>query len=873
MDPVRDQLQQALGETYRVDRELGGGGMSRVFLSTETALDRRVVLKILPPDLASGVSVDRFKREIALAARLQHAHIVPLLSAGEANGLPWFSMPYVEGESLRARLGRGELPVAEAVRTLRDVASALAYAHAKGIVHRDIKPENILLADGSAAVADFGVAKALEAAQTTPGSSLTSVGMALGTPAYMAPEQAVGDVHTDHRADLYALGVMAYEMLAGRHPFAGRSPQATMAAHMTETPAPVEQIRQSTPPLLAQLVTRCLAKNAADRPQTAQEIVHALDALVTPTGTNPLAAASGVVTSARDSATAAVSSRPRTGPLAAVAIAVLLIAAATTAWMSRAPAAPAAPAASALGRPLLAVRPFRSLSDDAQQAYFAAGMTEEIRGQLSQLSSLRILSRNGLDGYQDDAARAARELGVRHFVDGSVRVEGSRVRVSAELVDGSTQQTMWSQQYDRDLADILAVQGDVALQIARALQATLSPDELTRLERQPTQNADAYALYLESQQMQATDRAQNVAAQEMLRRALVMDPDFALARARLAYRLIFMGYYDSLSYVDRGMAEAQQAARTDPGLPSVHFALATGYTLKGMDAEARQAFLRALELDPNSTFAMNNFSVHDAQFGRAEEALYWARRGFALSGKQGNDYWHLGLPLLYLEADDELRALLLHGERRFPEEARVQFLLSVLDALHGRREDALARAAAVSERLSTNTEVKLHHADIAFLTDAPDLEARLEPLMLQSAENAYVVPESMRMRYAYALGKRGDVRAAGLAAQAERIALAKIDAGNQAPGLRVELAAAAVLRKDADEALTWVERAFDAGFLRYALLERDPILAPLREDPRFTDLLSRMRREGEAQRARAARRGLLDVTSLFDDERAAGTRR
>ncbi|MEQ1693750.1 MAG: protein kinase, partial [Gemmatimonas sp.] len=578
MDPVRDQLQQALGETYRVDRELGGGGMSRVFLSTETALDRRVVLKILPPDLASGVSVDRFKREITLAARLQHAHIVPLLSAGEANGLPWFSMPYVEGESLRVRLRRGELPMAEAVRTLRDVASALAYAHAKGVVHRDIKPENILLADGSATVADFGVAKAIEASQTNPGSSLTSVGMALGTPAYMSPEQAVGDARTDHRADIYALGVVAYEMLAGHHPFAGRSPQATMAAHMTETPAPVEQIRQSTPPALAQLVQRCLAKSAADRPQTAQEIVHALDALVTPTGTNPLAAPSGVVTSARDPATAAVPSRRRTGPLTAAAIAVLLIAAATTVWMSR---APAAPAASELDRPLLAVRPFRSLSDGAQQAYFAAGMTEEIRGQLSQLSSLRLLSRNGLDGYQDDAARAVRELGVRHFVDGSVRVEGNRVRVSAELVDGSTQQTMWSQQYDRDLADILAVQGDVALQIARALQATLSPEEQTRLKRRPTQNADAYALYLESQQMEATDRAKNVAAQEMLRRALVMDPDFALARARLAYRLIFMGFYDSLSYVDRGMAEARQAARTDPGLPSVYFALATGYTLKG----------------------------------------------------------------------------------------------------------------------------------------------------------------------------------------------------------------------------------------------------------------------------------------------------
>ena len=189
MDPLRDQLQQALGQTYHLDRELGGGGMSRVFLSTETALDRLVVLKVLPPELASGVSIERFKREISLAAKLQHAHIVPLLSTGDANGLPWFAMPFVDGQSLRTRLGAGELPISDVVHTLRDVASALAYAHGKGVVHRDIKPENILLAEGGAAVTDFGVAKALVDAGAEHGATLTSVGVALGTPAYMAPEQ------------------------------------------------------------------------------------------------------------------------------------------------------------------------------------------------------------------------------------------------------------------------------------------------------------------------------------------------------------------------------------------------------------------------------------------------------------------------------------------------------------------------------------------------------------------------------------------------------------------------------------------------------------------------------------------------------------
>ena len=290
--PLRDQLQAALSGSYVIERELGAGGMSRVFLALETALDRRVVVKVLPAEMAASVSIDRFKREIALAARLQHPHIVPLLSAGAIDGLPWFTMPFVEGESLRARLTRGgELPVAEGVRLLREVASALDYAHEKGVVHRDIKPDNILLSRGSAMVADFGVAKAVSASSNAEGSGMTSLGLALGTPAYMSPEQASADPGTDHRADLYAFGVLAYEILTGQPPFAGRTPQGLLAAHVTEPPEHIARRRTSIPTALGALVMRCLEKRAADRPQSALEIVHALDALSTPSGgTEPTAA-------------------------------------------------------------------------------------------------------------------------------------------------------------------------------------------------------------------------------------------------------------------------------------------------------------------------------------------------------------------------------------------------------------------------------------------------------------------------------------------------------------------------------------------------------------------------------------------------------
>ncbi len=262
--------------------------MARVFLAHETALGRRVVVKVLSPTLAAGVSADRFRREILLVAKLQHPHIVPVHAAGELGGLPYFTMPFVEGESLRARLTReGELPISEVLRLLRDVASALAYAHAQGVIHRDIKPDNVLLSVGSAIVADFGVAKALSEAVTDgEHSHLTSLGIALGTPAYMAPEQASADPAMDHRVDIYAFGVMAYEMLAGRPPFVGRSPQALFAAHVNEPPVPVQALRPSVPPSLAALVMRCLEKHAADRPTQADDLLHMLDAMTTPSGGN-----------------------------------------------------------------------------------------------------------------------------------------------------------------------------------------------------------------------------------------------------------------------------------------------------------------------------------------------------------------------------------------------------------------------------------------------------------------------------------------------------------------------------------------------------------------------------------------------------------
>ncbi len=622
---LRAQLQAALAAAYTIERELGGGGMSRVFVATETTLGRKVVVKVLPPDLAAELSVERFRREIQVAAQLQNPHIVPLHAAGEGNGLLYYTMPYVDGESLRARLDRdGELPVAAALQVLRDVAKALAYAHRRGVVHRDIKPENILLSEGDALVADFGVAKALSASTTSGGGGLTSIGMTLGTPAYMAPEQAAGDAGVDARADLYALGAVAYELLTGSQLFPGRSPQALIAAHTTETPEAIERRRPNIPAPLASLVMRLLSKRPADRPQTADEVLRELDTVVSTGGTS--LTTPSAPTAKRDL---------RNRRLLAAAL-ILAAIGSVPFGLSRVAPRRIAPATST-PEASVAVLPFVNMSGDKENEYFADGMTEELIDRLANLRGLHVAARTSsfaFKGKDSDVREIGRQLGVHNVVEGSVRRAGSHVRVTAQLIDADSGYHRWSHTYDGDLKDVFAVQEQIGTAIAGELKLALAAHDSIALARAPTRDTLAHTLYLQARFLWNKRTGEALLhAVTLFDRAIARDPSYADAWGGLADCYAILASYADMSSaatLPKALSAADRALALDSTLASPRVARAHALMDSWRWAEAEREFRTAIALNPNYATGHQWFAGLLTATGRGREALIEADRAVAL---------------------------------------------------------------------------------------------------------------------------------------------------------------------------------------------------------------------------------------------------
>ncbi len=777
-DTLRDQLKRALGDAYTLDRELGGGGMSRVFVATEVALGRPVVVKVLHPELAAELTAERFTREIQLVARLQQANIVPLLTTGHTDALPFYTMPFVEGLSLRQRIAEhGPLPIAEVISVLRDIARALAYAHDAGVVHRDIKPENVLISGGAAVVTDFGIAKAISVARTEAGAvaTLTKAGMGIGTPAYMPPEQAAGDPNTNHRADIYAFGCLAYELLTGHPPFSGTAAHEIITAHMVSTATPVRELRPETPAPLAQLITRCLEKSPDRRPQSARELLDALDAAITPSHGAPTARG-----------------RWSARTLTVTAIVLLMIAGAI-ALRRRAPAA-------AAGEPSLAVIPFVNVGGDSTQDYLADGVSDELATAIGKLPRMHLTARSAayrFHGRRDiDVRELGRTLQVEYVVQGTVRRLGDQLRISAQLSDAQSGRELWAESFDRTTQDVFRTQDDIARAVTMALTSRLSGAVPTASEHfvRGTNDAEAYDLYLRGEFF--LRRRQVMIAADMFRRAIARDSNFARAYAGLSQTLALMPYYASApfdSVKDDLFAAARAALARDSTLAEAHMAIGIAQTHAMRWADAQAAFERAVSIDPNDV--QSHF-----QFGR----LYF-----------------------YLGEDAKALAEWNRAKQIDPFSALAAAWTAGMFAEQGRPQEAVAEIRRAWEYDSTAAVIKMMAVQ-AYLSAGDTAK------MLTFADRLPDFPPWIGMK-AYARGFAGD-RAA-----VTRIVTALEKQQPRAWMANCSLNLAYLSLGDTAQSLTAMERSIDSHEICQTFLRAsNPIFSPLRKSARWAAIQKRI---------------------------------
>jgi serine/threonine-protein kinase len=831
---VPDSLRDSLHDRYAVERELGRGGMATVYLAHDLKHDRKVAVKVLRPELAAVLGAERFLAEIRVTANLQHPNLLPLFDSGEAGRFLYYVMPYVEGETLRARLQRErQLPVDETVRLVTLLGNALAYAHAHGVIHRDLKPENILLQSGQPVIADFGIALAVAQAG---GPRVTETGLSLGTPHYMSPEQAAAEREIDARSDQYALAAVTYEMLSGEPPHTGPTAQAVIARLMTEQVRSLRATRPGVPVEVDRAVARALAKSPADRFGSVAEFVAAL--------TGPADPAQG-------------RSRRRLSRWLLVPVAALAIALAVFGISRLRGAGRAEAAAPSDNLRVVAVLPFRNLSRDTAQQYFSAGMTEEIATQLSRVAALRVLSRAATAQYDtvgDRLKRMSRELGVGSVVDGSVRLAGDRVRIAVELTNVRTGQSLWSDQYDRQLSDLFAVQDDVAHKVTAALQARLTPAEAKRVAHAPTSNMAAYQLYLRALDLNPLLRTQNLSGGVLLGQAIRLDSGFAAAYAQLARNQMFRSVAGERAYTDSGFVAARKAVALDPELADGWFALADLQSVVLKLSDARRSYLKALELNPSHGGAMADLANVYVALGRYDEALDWSLRNQQLNPNQTHAPYHVALGLMPLDDDSATGRFLLAAERQFPTELRVQGMLAWLDLRRGSNRAALERARRMVRNAPDDTEGPPILAELAVVVGDTGAARLIEPLARQDPEAAgQMFPESLRSLYALTLHRQGDTRRAAVLWQASAAAAhRRLDAGAESYTAPMELAAISAIEGHTDAALEWLERGYRAGWKDARFLNLDPFFASVRREPRYGALVAAITQDVAEMRKRAA---------------------
>ena len=891
---VPDGLRDALADRYALERELGRGGMATVYLARDLRHDRPVALKVLHRELAASLGAERFLREVRLAARLQHPHILTVLDSGEIaiSGEPpllWFTMPFIRGESLRDRLNREtQLPVEDALRIAREAADALGYAHQEGVIHRDIKPENILLAGAHALVADFGIARALGDRD----EKLTDTGMAVGTPAYMSPEQASGQRELDARTDIYSLGVVLYEMLAGETPFAAPTAQAMIARRFMEAPRPVRQLRDAVPDTVDEALQKALARTAADRFSSAAQFAAALapGAAPAPTARTPVAATPSAPT-------AAVPPVPAPAPRAAQPHRRLPIAATSLTlgfvlglgllfgWLRR--HGNETPGEGGAKR--LAVLPFENLGG-ADDEYFADGVTDEVRGKLAALPGLQVTARSSSNQYKKTTKgpqEIGRDLGVDYLLTGTVRWEKSNganhVRVSPELIQVSTGSTKWQEPFDAALTDVFKVQADVAGQVAQALDLAMGTPQRAALAAKPTGNAAAYDAYLKgeaaSQTMGTGDPLRLRSAIGFYEQAVALDSGFAQAWAELsrAHSLLYANGTPDPASARRAREGADRALRLAPNQPVGHLALGDYYASVPPDQEqARLAYEAGLRISPNHAELLGASALVEISTGKWEEALQHFSRAQALDPRSLAVARRLAYTLLRLRrypdalaASDRALALVpdnvqvlenkamvflgqgdLEGARRVIREAPPSIDPTVLAAYFGNyyelywlltpEQQALLLRLTPSAFTDRASWAIVLAQTYRFQGDRPRTRAYSDSARVAFEGRLAGAPDDAQSHIFRGLALAYLGRKAEAIAEGERgVALLPISKDTYTgPYLQHQLVRIYIETGEFEKALDWLEPLLQMPYnLSPGWLRIDPTFDPLRSNPRFRKLV------------------------------------
>ena len=747
MPPVPEGLRAAVADRYRIEEEIGRGGMGAVYLAEDLKHARKVAIKVLLPGNGPQYEPQRFLREIRIAARLSHPQILPVHDSGESGGLLYFVMPYAGCETLRDRLRReGMLPIDAALRITRAVAAALDYAHRHNVIHRDIKPENILLQEGEPVVADFGVATAISAAGGD-NIYITDRGFAVGTPAYMSPEQASAERDLDGRSDLYSLACVLFEMLSGKPPFAGSGFRATMARHAVEVPPPLRTLRANVPLAVESALQRALAKAPGDRFATMADFCEALSAPAHPTALAP----------ARGEKRA------------------------------------------------IAVLPFANSSADPENEYFSDGMTDELITALSKVEGLRVASRTSVFAFKnlrEDVRSIGARLDVSAVLEGAVRKSGNRLRISVQLISVADGRMLWSERFDREMADVFAVQDEIAGTIVRTLRSTLLGDLGDPTPVRYTENVRAYSLYLKGRfwwnRRTQTDIAEGI---KYFEQAIAEDPGYALAYSGLADSYALDLDYRGVPVaegMERARREARKAIELDESLAEAHTSLAWVTFIYDWDwAGAEREFSRAIQLNPRYGTARQWYAWFLAAMGRFEEGLAEARISVELDPASVSIRRSLGW-LQYYAGQHELaleclkRALAMN-----PTAEETHRTIGLVLLQQGKYDEA---EAAFREALANTENAVMAFAGLGHVAARRgDLQEsrRILAELHQRARSSYVSPVAFTGLYV-ALGEH-------------------------------------------DAAFEWLEQAYRERRGWMAYLNIEPLLEGLRPDPRFRRLVERMR--------------------------------